>query len=176
MPCGVQVLTKEAGEVSIWSLQEIQRATLAIMDDLLRTILEGYELPKEGLHGPRHWIRVSRVGLELAKATPGGDPEVVYLFALFHDSRRENEDTDPDHGLRGAELAGSMRGTHLLHLNDAQFELLRYACTHHTDGETTTDPTIGCCWDADRLDLGRVGIEPEAEYLSTAAGREWLRS
>ena len=67
-----------------------------------------------------------------------------------------------------------MRDSHLLHLNDAQFELLRYACTHHTDGETTTDPTIACCWDADRLDLGRVGIEPEADYLSTAAAREIL--
>ncbi len=157
-----------------WSLQENQRAILEIMDDLLRTILEGYELPKDGLHGPSHWIRVSRVGLKFATATPGADQEVVHLFALFHDSRRENEDTDPDHGLRGAELAGSMRGTHLLHLNNAQFELLRYACTHHTDGEITTDPTIGCCWDADRLDLGRVGIEPEAEYLSTAAARGML--
>ena len=43
------------------------------------------------------------------------------------------------------------------------------------DGETTTDPTIGCCWDADRLDLGRVGIEPEAEYQSTVAAREMVR-
>jgi len=97
------------------------------MEDLLRSILEGYELPKEGLHGPAHWVRVSRVGMKLAKATAGADQEVVHLFALFHDSRRENEDTDPDHGMRGAELAGSMRGTQLMHLNDAQFELLRYA-------------------------------------------------
>ena len=93
------------------------------------------------------------------------------MFALFHDSRRINEDSDPDHGLRGAELARNLRGSHLIHLNDAQFELLREACVHHTDGSTTTDPTIGCCWDADRLDLDRVGIEPEANYLSTAAGR-----
>ena len=139
------------------------------MDDLLRTILEDYELPKEGLHGPRHWIRVSRVGLKLAKATVGADKEVVHLFALFHDSRRVNEGLDPDHGARGAELAQSMRATYTLHLNDAQFELLRYACGHHTDGDTSADPTIGCCWDADRLDLGRVGIKPEVDYLSTAA-------
>ncbi|MFZ1376836.1 MAG: hypothetical protein WAS25_09605 [Geothrix sp.] len=145
------------------------------MEDLLRTILAGYELPNEGLHGPRHWIRVSRTGLKLAKATDGADPEVVHMFALFHDSRRENEDWDPDHGLRGAELARSMRSTHLTHLNDAQFEQLRYACVHHTDGDTTTDPTIGCCWDADRLDLGRVGTEPEAEYMSTVAGKSLVR-
>jgi uncharacterized protein len=97
------------------------------------------------------------------------------MFALFHDSRRVNEEIDPDHGLRGAELARSMRDTHLIHLNDAQFDLLRYACVHHTDGETSTEPTIGCCWDADRLDLDRVGIEPEADYLSTLAGKGMIR-
>ncbi|TML82741.1 MAG: hypothetical protein E6G09_09645, partial [Actinobacteria bacterium] len=39
-------------------------------------------------------------------------------------------------------------------------------------GLTTTNPTIGCCWDADRLDLGRVGIEPDPELMSTIAGPE----
>jgi uncharacterized protein len=145
------------------------------MEDLIKIILEGYQLPKEGIHGPRHWMRVSQVGLQLAQAC-GADAEVVHMFALFHDSRRENEDCDPDHGRRGAELARSMLDTHLLHLNRAQFELLRYACVHHTDGTTSTDPTIGCCWDADRLDLGRVGIEPAARYLSTAAAKAMLKA
>lgn len=145
------------------------------MEDLVLTILDGYELPVDGIHGPAHWARVSRTGLKLAKTTRCADQEVVHMFALFHDSRRENEDWDPDHGLRGAELARRMKDTHLTHLNDAQFELLRFACTHHTDGEITLDPTIGCCWDADRLDLGRVGIEPEAEYLSTDAAKAMLR-
>jgi uncharacterized protein len=31
------------------------------------------------------------------------------------------------------------------------------------------DATIQSCWDADRLDLGRVGIEPSKQYLSTYA-------
>ena len=30
-----------------------------------------------------------------------------------------------NHGLRGAELAGNMKGMDLLHLNDAKFEQLR---------------------------------------------------
>jgi hypothetical protein len=33
-------------------------------------------------------------------------------------------------------------------------------------------PTIGCCWVADQLDLGRVGIEPDAKMMSTEAGRK----
>ena len=28
--------------------------------------------------------------------------------------------------------------------------------------------TVQTCWDADRLDLGRVGIKPDARYLCTA--------
>jgi len=31
------------------------------------------------------------------------------------------------------------------------------------------DPTVQTCWDADRLDLGRVGIKPAARYLSLEA-------
>jgi uncharacterized protein len=36
------------------------------------------------------------------------------------------------------------------------------------------DPTIGTCWDADRLDLARegVGIQPRARYMSTEFARE----
>jgi hypothetical protein len=36
---------------------------------------------------------------------------------------------------------------------------------------TTEDPTIGTCWNAYRLDIGRAGITPEASYMSNAAGR-----
>jgi hypothetical protein len=42
---------------------------------------------------------------------------------------------------------------------------------HHTDGHITDDPLVGACWDADRLDLPRVGIAPDPRYLSTQAGR-----
>ena len=137
---------------------------------ILKAVLAGYTLPEEGIHGKRHWARVLRTGLRIAKAS-GGDPEVVRLFALFHDSRRENEKRDPGHGLRGAEFARSLRGA-LVHLGDAQFELLHYACAHHTNGTTSTDPTIGACWDADRLDLGRANIRPDPKFMSTEAGRK----
>ena len=32
--------------------------------------------------------------------------------------------------------------------------------------------TVGCCWDADRLDLPRVGVAPTAEFMSTPVWRE----
>ena len=46
-------------------------------------------------------------------------------------------------------------------------QILVNACEQHTDGTTTRDPEIGCCWDADRLNLWRVGIRPSSRYLST---------
>jgi uncharacterized protein len=60
----------------------------------------------------------------------------------------------------------------LFQLSDEHLELLGYACKWHAHGRLSADPTIGTCWDADRLDLGRVGIAPEAGYMSTELGRK----
>ena len=35
------------------------------------------------------------------------------------------------------------------------------------DGRVSDDPTIGTCWDADRLDLRRVAIVPKTGLMST---------
>ena len=121
-------------------------------------------------HGPAHWKRVEQNGLLLATRT-NADATVVRLFALFHDSCRLNEGTDDGHGARGAEYATTLRGD-LYHLDDAAFALLHDACVWHTDRDHSPDPTIGTCWDADRLDLGRVGMIPNAKYMSTAFGKE----
>lgn len=37
---------------------------------------------------------------------------------------------------------------------------------------STGDPTIATCWDADRLDLLRVGIRPDPARLVTEAARD----
>jgi uncharacterized protein len=140
---------------------------------ILREILKGYPLPVRGAHGVLHWARVRENGLRLAAET-GADAEVVTLFALFHDSRRVNEARDDGHGLRGGELARALRGS-VVHLDDDRFELLFEACRLHTDGHTGGDPTVLACWDADRLDLGRVGIRVRPERLCTGAGRSLIR-
>jgi uncharacterized protein len=50
--------------------------------------------------------------------------------------------------------------------------LLHTACADHTKGLLDADITIQTCWDADRLDLGRVGIVPDPDRLCTDAARE----
>lgn len=125
---------------------------------------------RASVHGPSHWRRVERNGLLIATRS-GAVEEVVRLFAVFHDSRREHDGWDDSHGSRGAAYAASLRGM-LFDLTDENFELLRYACIWHTHGRLSDQPTIGTCWDADRLDLGRVGTQPKAEYMSTEFARE----
>ncbi len=126
-----------------------------------------YLLDWHGIHGLAHWQRVRDNGLRLAAIT-GANPEVIKLFAFIHDIRRENDDRDPQHGARAAEWA-RLAVRHLIDLNDEDFEVLAYACAHHTDGTCHPDVTVCTCWDADRLDLDRVGIQPDPSRLCTTA-------
>ena len=139
-------------------------------DHLWQLVAGHFQMPEGSVHGPCHWRRIERNGLFLAQRT-GADETVVRLFALFHDSRRENDGCDTGHGTRGAWYAATLRDS-ACELSDERFELLRYACEWHTAGRHHDNPTIGTCWDADRLDLGRVGIIPHPGYMSTDFGRE----
>ncbi len=48
---------------------------------------------------------------------------------------------------------------------------LAHAMRHHDRGQVSDDPLVGTCWDADRLDLPRVGITPDPRLMSTASGQ-----
>ena len=130
--------------------------------------------PLLSIHGPAHWRRVLCNGLLLATRT-AADVTVVRLFAVFHDSRRLNDMHDPGHGARGAEHARELRAQGLFTVSDEAFALLVEACEGHPDGFHHDDPTVGTCWDADRLDLGRCGMIPDAQFMSTEFAREIAR-
>jgi uncharacterized protein len=139
---------------------------------LLDRVMGGYRLDPAGIHGPGHWRRVRANGLALAARTEGADHEVIELFALLHDSRRIDDDEDPDHGDRAAALVHDLATDALLALDAARVALLAAACARHALGDVSQDPTIGCCWDADRLELSRLHIRLRDRYLSTAAARD----
>jgi len=122
------------------------------------------------IHGQSHWRRVAAAGLALLPETPGADPALVFLFALFHDSMRFNDSFDPMHGPRAAVLARELRGG-AFDLGNEEMDLLAFACEEHTNGGLSEEPTVGVCWDADRLNLWRVGFEPDPRFLSTEAAR-----
>ena len=127
-----------------------------------------FALGPHSVHGPDHWKRVEDAGLALAKET-GADETVVRLFALFHDCCRLDDGADPLHGPRAAGMVVEIAGE-LCTLEPDRLALLEYAIRHHTGGRTSDNPTIGTCWDADRLDLGRVGTIPHPRYMSTESG------
>ena len=120
-------------------------------------------------HGLEHWVRVERNGLWLARHDPGVDVLVVSLFAALHDCQRHDDGSDPHHGPRAAALAQQLD----LPINRRQQRVLVEAIRTHTMGLTSSsDLTLQVCHDADRLDLGRVGKRPRAEYLCMPEARD----
>jgi uncharacterized protein len=146
------------------------RVSIPDVSRLAEAVLEKSTGKDSSIHGESHWQRVAAAGLTLLPETPGADPALVFLFALFHDSMRLNDNYDPRHGPRGAALARQLRGE-AFDLEDAEMNLLAFACEEHTNGGIGPDPTVGVCWDADRLNLWRVGIIPDPRFLSTEAAR-----
>jgi len=164
-----------------WGVRDGEAVLRLWSDGLLDLIRRDYRLDWDGLHGFPHWVRVRENGLRLAAMT-GADPVVVELFALLHDSRRRNDAWDPRHGARAAESVEALNGSYF-DLSAPQLELLKIACAFHSDGLTKGDVTVRACWDADRLDLGRIGTRPRLELFCTDAARQpeildwaWLRS
>ncbi len=151
--------------------QELDESYSSIITKLLiNMIVDQSVLSRDGHHSLDHWVRVLINGRKLAELT-GANLKVVELFSVFHDARRFNEGYDPEHGLRGAQFAREMQGE-WFDATDHEMEMLVYACENHSDGLTDADITVQTCWDAHRLDLGRVGTSPKAEYLCTDSARD----
>jgi uncharacterized protein len=141
------------------------------MARLVEAVQDRAQLHRSYIHGDQHWRAVAEVGLRLLPETRRADPTLVLLFALFHDAMRENDHADPGHGARGGELARELHGR-FFRLPDERLELLVQACAEHTDTRFSDEPTLGVCFDSDRLNLWRVGKEPDPRLLSTDAALE----
>ncbi len=138
----------------------------------LNIIKSQFKLNINSEHGITHWRRVAFLGDYLANRT-GADKKVVNLFAYLHDSKRENELYDSEHGLRSSIYAKELYEQGLLEVSPSKLEQLLFACKYHSDPKAkSNDITVQTCWDADRLDLWRVGITPKKEFLSTDLAKE----
>lgn len=142
----------------------------AVTAELRADILRQFRLPRHSVHGPAHWARVRYNGMLLSRAS-GADWQVVELFAFIHDSQRYDDGFDRDHGPRAADYAQRTCGK-LFHLSDSQLAKLVQACMGHTHEHLASCVTVQTCWDADRLDLARVGIIPDPYYLGTDLAKD----
>jgi uncharacterized protein len=137
---------------------------------IVEHVLAGAWRRDSPLHGEAHWLAVATTGLDLAAET-GADPRTVFLFGLLHDTRRLNDTRDPDHGPRAAAFARELHGDGVLLLDEERLELLCLALELHANGQVSAEPTVGTCWDADRLHLTRLGFTLNPVLLSTEAAR-----
>lgn len=137
--------------------------------DLYQRILDDYQLSQDGIHGVSHWMRVIQYGLEMAEET-GADKNLIVLFGLLHDSRRDDDGSDFEHGPRAARYLKTLQREALLNLTTKDMGILSDACAGHTSGFGpcyTPCVTIQTCWDADKLDLHRFGYEIDTRLLWT---------
>ena len=135
-------------------------------------------------HGKEHWHKVNAYGHLLCAFYPMAIKDIVRAFAFTHDCMRDNEGDDPGHGGRAATFIHHYRDC-LSHLSSREIKVLSFACTWHTHAapwESDKLPwrrftpmereTIMVCFDADRLDIGRVGVIPDPKYLFTRKGKQ----
>lgn len=150
--------------------QDLSPPGKIITPELINLLRGKFRLDWNGIHGVAHWARVRSNGLVLAGRN-GANARIVEYFAFLHDVCRRNDGKDPDHGSRAALYARTVRED-FIHLDDSEFALLAAALGGHTHGRFHDDITVLTCWDADRLDLCRVGIKPESKQFGTDAARD----
>ena len=158
------------------------------MKDLIHSALElvkpQFRLDIDhGWHGVAHWSRVWYNAKFLSESL-SLNPVVPCLFSFLHDSQRFDEGHDILHGHRACEWIDRLVYENKFpHIDSFDLKLLLTAIAGHSQGETKAHPIVQVCWDADRLDLGRVGIRPDPRYLCTEPAKRpevieaaWRRS
>jgi uncharacterized protein len=121
-------------------------------------------------HGISHWARVWHNARLICQELQL-DPTVPCWFSFLHDSQRFDDGIDHLHGPRACEWIDRLDFEGLLPVSRSDLQLLTTAIAGHSNGETQAHPLVMVCWDADRLDLGRVGIMPDARYLCTEVAK-----
>lgn len=130
-----------------------------------------FKLDPHGTHGLSHWRKVLKFGLAISEKTKANQDVIAY-FAYFHDIMRQMEYADYDHGRRGVEfIINSPEAKALINLDENEIDNLFYAIECHADGLTEANTTVQTCWDADRLDLFRVGISRHSIIFCTQQAR-----
>lgn len=140
-------------------------------EELLSKIKMELKIDFYGDHGIGHWKRVYTNTQVLANHY-NIQSDVFELFAVLHDSKRENEFSDKYHGKRAAAYVQQLYDDGDIQLSLEDLHRLKFACSNHTFTDKKDslyqDLVVQICLDSDRMDLGRVGIKVNPRYLVTA--------
>jgi hypothetical protein len=149
--------------------------------------LESWRRFDSVLHGPAHWARVHRFGLALGRGLELNQSAMrcIEVFSWTHDLARVDDGGGRVHALDGADYLYEVAPEVFPALDPQELGVISRAIRHHSDGLTadvawrqgllsgcdwkpeTVVLVTGCCWDADRLDLLRLGRKPRADKMST---------
>lgn len=146
---------------------------------LLNKVISEFKLNIDGAHGLKHWKQVYKNALLLSQHY-NIESEVFELFSLLHDSKREDEYDDIKHGKRAALFIKELLKDKTIILTKEDQKRLLFACSNHTKtnkkAKLYKDIIVQICLDADRLDIDRVGIEPEEKYFATEYAKYIVRN
>lgn len=126
------------------------------------------------VHGYTHSLRVERNIKLLEKHFKFMG---LREFAFYHDIARVSDSGDDGHGRRAVEILKRARQhPNMACMATELFDKLCYACEHHTSMRRSGDPLIDVCFDADRLDLMRTGMEPCPDAMATHIGAHYAEN
>jgi uncharacterized protein len=140
--------------------------------DILAFVRERSTCTYSWEHGEAHWKLVAQCGLRLGREVENCDTWIVLLFAVFHDAMRCDDGDDWEHGQRACELVHQMAAHHARCLSRKQEYVLATACLLHNRRIPCVHPTMGTCFDADRLNYPRGGTSLDTSQLSTRAAKD----
>lgn len=98
---------------------------------ILELIVKDFKIDFYGDHGIKHWERVYK-NTQILSNYYNLKSEVFELFALLHDSKRENEYEDIEHGLRASKFAKGLINDGFIKLSKEDEKKLIFACANHT--------------------------------------------
>ena len=145
------------------------------------------------IHGVAHWTRVHRYGLLLAESHGLSEPEkiAIALFGWTHDLARTDDGSGNLHAIYGEKHVHYVIECLFNDFPESILDIVKIAIRYHSDGLNAEEAmhqfpdmqnsswsresvlnTIGCCWDADRLDLLRLSIMPRTSKMSTPYWQE----
>lgn len=124
-----------------------------------------------GIHGESHIRNVVKLAKRISRRECPQYTNDVIVGAALHDVGRRDDFGGNEHAVRGSRIAKGVIKSYWPNLHaDKIVEAIKY----HTGGLTTSDPLIGSIWDADRLDLVRLGKRIDISLLSTKTAKKIL--
>lgn len=147
--------------------------------NVLEIVRKEFRLDLYGIHGIDHWKRVF-VNTQKLSSHYKIESDVFELFSILHDSQRLDEYTGIEHGKRAKKFTEKLINKNIINLYEDDQERLLYACENHTKPNKQhalfNDLIVQICLDSDKMDIGRIGVQPNEKYFLTDFAKKYCKN